>query len=226
MYTRYAIYHTPEAGTPLAELGAAWLGWDSAQGSARTHPNVDGVDVAAVTATPRKYGFHGTIKPPFRLAEGCSIDEVRGALATLCADTAPVTLTGLQLAQLGRFLALVPTGDASDLGALAARVVQDLDTFRAPLSETELSKRRTRRLSPAQDAYLVRWGYPYVLDQFRFHMTLSGNLDQATAQQAEAALNQLLAPIALTPYRIAGLTLLGEDAEGMFHHIHHYALTG
>ena len=110
--------------------------------------------------------------------------------------------------------------------ALAARVVQDLAPFRAPATEAELAKRRAARLTPAQDAHLVRWGYPYVLDQFRFHLTLSGKLDPDTAAQAEAAVAPMLDEIDLAPYQITGLTLLGEDADGMFHQIQRYTLTG
>ncbi|WP_299588834.1 DUF1045 domain-containing protein [uncultured Tateyamaria sp.] len=226
MFTRYAIYYTPASGTPLADFGAHWLGWDSAAGATRPHPDVDGIDVAGVTDTPRKYGFHGTIKPPFRLAEGHHADDLQDALARLCETAQPVTLDALVLARLGRFLALVPAGDTAALGALAARAVQELDAFRAPPTQAELTKRRAARLSPAQDAHLVRWGYPYVLDQFRFHLTLSGKLDKPTAAAAEAALSAHLAPLDLAPYVIDGLTLLGEDAEGRFHQIHRYTLTG
>ncbi|WP_223274768.1 DUF1045 domain-containing protein [Tateyamaria sp. syn59] len=226
MFKRYAVYYTPEPGTPLAEFGSAWLGWDSAERRACEQPDIAGLDVAALTDTPRKYGFHGTIKPPFRLADEHTPEGLQEALATFCTTTAPVALDGLRLARLGRFLALVPQGDASSLAQLAARAVQELDPFRAPLTDAELTKRRAARLTPAQDAHLVRWGYPYVLDQFRFHLTLSGKLDTPTFERAQAALALMLSQLDLAPYRLTGLTLLGEDDAGMFHQIHRYALTG
>lgn len=226
MFKRYAVYYTPPSGSPLATFGAAWLGWDSATAQPVPHPDVPELDVAAVTDTPRKYGFHGTIKPPFRLADGHSAEGLDQALAHLCAHAAPVTLEGLTLARLGRFLALVPTGDANALGTLAARAVQELDAFRAPATEAELTKRRAAGLSAAQDAYLVQWGYPYVLTEFRFHLTLSGKLDSTTAEAAHNALQTHLGQMGLAPYTIDGLTLLGEDADGMFHQIQRYALTG
>ena len=226
MFKRYAIYYTPTQGTPLAEFGANWLGWDSATGTSRAHPDMGELDVAQITETPRKYGFHGTIKPPFRLAEGMTAQALAAAVAALCADAAPETLEGLELARLGRFLALVPSGNADALGALAARAVQELDAFRAAPNDAELAKRRAARLNAAQEAHLMRWGYPYVLDQFRFHLTLSGPLEEQVATRAQTALATPLATLNLAPYPISGLTLLGEDDAGKFHQIHRYTLTG
>ena len=226
MYKRYAVYETPAPGSALARFGACWLGWDSALGQEVPHPVVPDLDVAAITARPRAYGFHGTIKPPFRLADGQSQDTLQQALAALCADAAPVSLDGLCCARLGRFLALVPVGDTTALADLAARAVQELDPFRAPPNAAELAKRRAARLNPAQEALLMRWGYPYVMDQFRFHMTLTGRLDADTAERAEAALAPLLEPLPLQPYKVDALTLLGEDAQGRFHQIARYPLGG
>lgn len=226
MFTRYAIYYTPEIGTPLAEFGANWLGWDTASGQPRALEQIDGIDIASITDTPRKYGFHGTIKPPFCLAEGTDAEDLDRALADICDGAAPVTLDGMDLAQMGRFLALVPIGETKALAKLAATVVQQLDRFRAPANEAELAKRRAAHLTSAQEANLVAWGYPYVLDQFRFHMTLTGRLDQDVRIKALAALEMRLSSLTLAPYRMASLTLLGADSAGMFHQIARYALRG
>ncbi|WP_223424510.1 DUF1045 domain-containing protein [Tateyamaria pelophila] len=226
MFTRYAIYYTPDIGTPLAEFGANWLGWDSASGQSRRHGQIESLDIDAITKTPRKYGFHGTIKPPFRLADGADPDTLTKALATICNETPPVTLDGLVLARLGRFLALVPVGDAAELATVASTVVQRLDSFRAPADEAELAKRRASRLSPAQDANLVTWGYPYVLDQFRFHMTLTGPLQKDVRAGAYSALQSVVSELELSPYRMTGLTLLGEDCAGMFHQLERFPLLG
>ncbi len=226
MFTRYAIYYTPASGTPLAQFGAEWLGWDSAEGCRVDQPMIDGLDVPTITATPRKYGFHGTLKPPFRLVDGMDADALGEAVAAIASKTAPIMLDGLHLSRLGRFLALTPVGDVDALAAFAARLVKELDGFRAPLTEAELSKRRANGLNPAQEANLVNWGYPYVLDQFRFHLTLTGRLDAQTAEAATEAISERIAALPLAPYSMDGVAILGEDAEGMFHQIHRYALTG
>ncbi|MEX5562918.1 DUF1045 domain-containing protein [Pseudophaeobacter sp. 1A16562] len=225
-FTRYAIYFAPPHGVAWSRFGTSWLGWDMETGEALPHPEVGGLDIAAITATPRKYGLHATMKPPMRLAEGCSQADLETACATLAASQAPVTLEGLQLARLGRFLALRPLGDESALNALAAACVRDLDPFRAPAPEAELERRRANGLSPEQEQNLLSWGYPYVLDQFRFHITLTGKLPKPDLPAVEAALQAHLIPLLPAPFALTDLALMGEDAEGRFHLIHRYALTG
>lgn len=225
MFSRYAIYVTPDG--PLGDQGAAWLGWDAARGRPVPQPEIPGLDLPKATARPRKYGFHGTIKPPFRLAPGTTPEGLEAALEALCAKAAPVALDGLEVARLGGFLALTPTGAAAPqdaLSALAAQVVRDLDPFRAPLTGAEIARRRARPLSPTQEANLHRWGYPRVMEEFRFHLTLTGPLRDARGTLPIVAAH--FAPVLPRPFVIDALTLLGEDAEGRFHQITRCALRG
>jgi putative phosphonate metabolism protein len=226
-FKRYAVYYTPPPG-PLAEFGAAWLGWNAANGERPSPPDVPGLPLprSEITETPRKYGLHATIKPPFRLAPGQTPEALESALAGLCAQQGPVALDGLEIAQLGRFLALVPQGDTARLGALAALAVESLDAFRAPPGEAELARRRAGGLSPAQDALLEKWGYPYVMEEFRFHITLTGKLPKAQAARVRDALAPHLAPLLPRPFVIDALSLVGEDDNGLFHLIHRYTLAG
>jgi len=221
---RYAIYYAPEAGG-LADVTAAWLGWDPARGEAVPHPDLP-LPVAALTDTPRKYGFHGTIKPPFRLAEGHGETALRDAVGSLAARLAPVTLPGLRLSVIEGFVALLPDGETSALADLAAAVVVGLDAFRAPPSEAEIARRRPDRLTARQRSLLAEWGYPYVLDQFQFHLTLTGPLPESEAREAVAVLQPLLAPHLPRPFALRDLVLFGEAADGRFHILHRYPLTG
>jgi len=224
---RYALYYLCPEG-PLADFGAAWLGWDVASGRAVAHPEVAGLPkpVAEITATPRKYGFHGTIKPPFRLAEGRSEAGLLAEARALCARLAPVTLDGLALTPLGHFLALTPAGDASALAALAAACVEGLDDFRAPAPEAELARRRARGLTDRQEENLQHWGYPYVMQDFRFHMTLSGRLSSEALAATAAALAPHVSPLVPSPCRISEMALVGADAEDRFHLIERLPLEG
>lgn len=225
-FRRFAIYYAPEGA--LAEFGAAWLGWDAARGCAVAHPEVPALPrpLDQITETPRKYGLHGTIKPPFRLAPGRAAADLDHAVATLCARLAPVSLPGLDLHRLGGFLALTPLGDTGALGQLAAAVVTGLDRFRAPPTEAEITRRRPDRLTPRQRHNLDQWGYPYVLDEFRFHITLTGALPEAEPARVQAILAPLIAPHLPAPFIVDALCLFGEATDGRFHLIHRTPLTG
>ena len=207
-FQRYGIFYTP-TGT-FAQAGADWLGWDLATGQAVGSPD------QAIVKRPQKYGFHGTIKPPFALAKGETVAGLKAAFFALCQDVAPVTVAGLTPTRIGSFVALVPTENMHDLAALAGRAVTELDHFRAPPSLEELKRRRQARLSPAQEAHLVKWGYPYVLDQFKFHMTLSGVLKPDQVKHVLDKAQSVFLPVMPTPFVIDALSLVGERTDGKF----------
>ena len=219
---RYAVYYAPEEG-PFAQAAAAWLGWDPATGCAVAQPDL-GLDLAAMTADPRKYGFHGTIKPPFRLAQGVSAEALGTAIGQLAQSLPAVEMPGLQMLDLEGFLALVPQGDTAALGDLAARVVADLDPFRAPLTEAEVARRRPDLLTPRQRDLLALYGYPYVMEEFRFHLTLSGSLSSADHAALLPLAAAHFAPHLPQPFRVGALTLFGEAEDGRFHLLRRYAL--
>ncbi|WP_372893496.1 DUF1045 domain-containing protein, partial [Rhodosalinus sp.] len=194
-WTRYAVYALPEGA--LGAAGAAWLGWDARAGRAVAQPEVPGLPrpVAELTGRPGRYGFHATMKPPFRLTEGRTEAELCAAFDAFCARAWPAQAEGLAVAAVGPFLALRPEGETGELDRLAAAAVEVLDAFRAPPDAAELARRRKPGLSHRQDALLRRWGYPYVMEEFRFHVTLTGPLDDAERDRAQAALAAHFAPV-------------------------------
>jgi Protein of unknown function (DUF1045) len=171
---RVGIYYSPCEDDPLFVAGAAWLGRNPASGAAVVQPELPGID--EVTAEARRYGFHATLKPPMRLADGCSWDQLVAATQELASRIAPFELPELQVMNLHGFLALRETCFCPPLQALADLCVERLDRFRARPSETELARRRQSGLTRAQEAMLVRFGYPYVLKTWFFHMTLTRRL--------------------------------------------------
>lgn len=221
---RYAVYYAPAAGE-FWDRASAWLGWDAAAGAEVAPPDL-GFQAAAITTDPRKYGFHGTVKPPFRLAEGRDHAALGTAMADLAARLAPVTLPGLRLENLDGFLALVPQGDTAGLERLAGEVVRALDAFRAALNPAEIAKRRPERLTPRQRELLDAFGYPYVMEEFRFHLTLTDRLPEPEAARAAEILAAHFAPVLPRPFVIDSLCLFGEAADGRFHLLHRYTLSG
>lgn len=181
---RYAIYFAPAEDSDLGRAGSRWLGRDAISGVHLEQPPCPGLAparLAELTAAARRYGFHGTLKPPFRLREGRTPEELDRAVAALAARQQRFFFT-LRLATLAGFFAWLPADAQDRIAAVAKACVTELDDFRAPPDELELARRR-RGLNPDQAALLQRWGYPYVLDEFRFHLTLS---DAVSGREAEA----------------------------------------
>lgn len=225
---RYAIYFAPPEGA-LARTAAAWLGWDAAAGCPVPQPEFPDLPrpLAELTAEPQKYGFHATLKAPFRLAEGRTPETLAEAVGALASDLAPVELDGLALGQMaGQFLALRPDGEEGPLKALAARIVTELDPFRAPLTAQDLMRRNADKLGSRHRALLEQFGYPYVLEEFRFHMTLSSGLPPELLDPLEAVARRTFDPLLPRPFRIDQICLFGEGEDGRFHLLHRYALTG
>lgn len=227
-YTRYAVYFAPPAQSPLDRFGAAWLGWDVEATAAVPHPDLTGLPkpVAEITQRPRKYGFHGTLKPPMVLARGHGPEAFETALADLAGTLAPIAGIPFALRRLGSFLALVPAEPSEALRDLAAACVQRLDSFRAAPTEAEMAKRRQQNLTPRQQELLAEWGYPYVLDEFRFHLTLSGPLADVEAEAILDVLRPHLTPIVADPVPIREICLFGEAENGNFHLLKRFPLGG
>lgn len=221
-YARFAIYYVPPEG-PLADFGAKWLGWDVVTG--REVPGFDVPGLHDITMTPRKYGFHGTLKPPFRLKEGQALEALEAAVSDLAGVLSPAVCDGLKLTQLGRFLALTPFGPLDGLQSIAGACVRDLDGFRAPASEAEFARRRKAGLSDRQEALLTQWGYPYVFEEFRFHLTLSGRLPKEDLRGWTDMVREYM-PDLPAPFVADQIALCGERQDGYFELIHRYTLTG
>jgi putative phosphonate metabolism protein len=221
---RYAIYYAPETGA-FAAAAASWLGWNLQSGQGVDQPIVQlPHPLAEVTAEPRKYGFHGTLKPPFRLAQDVRAADLAEATARLAASLKAIEFSGLQMVDLGGFLALMPQGDTNALQHLAAEVVRRLDLYRAALTDAEIARRKPERLTARQRDLLTAYGYPYVMEEFRFHLTLSGPLagsEREIVTQAAAAHFSSVLP---QPFCLRDLCLCGEDAAGHFHLLQRYPL--
>lgn len=221
---RYAVYYAPRPGD-FAARAAEWLGRDTATGEVFKQPVLPGIgDPQAITGDPRRYGFHGTIRAPFRLREGAGEDAVRDRVAGLAEGLSPVVCEGLQVEVLHGFVALTPLGCEVALLDLGAAVVEGTDDLRAPLTEAEVARRRPERLTARQRELLNRWGYPHVMEEFRFHLTLTDRLSEP--EPVRAGLEAHFAPVLPRPFVIEDLCLFGEDRSGLFHLLHRYALTG
>ncbi len=209
---RLALYWAPAEDDPLHALGSAWLGRDAATGAAVAQPAVDGVDLAQATADPRGYGLHATLKPPFRLRHGYA--AARTDAAALAARIAPFDLPPLAVHDLDGFLALRETAPCPDLHALADACVTALDDHRVPPDAAEIARRRPDRMTAPQRAHLDRWGYPYVFEEWRFHVTLTRRLSSDEKAVLMPAVTTFLGDAPSRPRRVEAISLFVQPAPG------------
>jgi len=184
---RYALYYAPRVEEALAVAAGRWLGRNADTGEARDLVPVSGVPherLLAIVAEPRLYGFHGTLKPPIALVEGATERDFLDAVGTLTATERQIDVPALELGALQDFLALVPAGRCAPLQDFSDRCVVEFDEFRRPAGEAELTRRRAAGLTQRQEDLLLRWGYPYVLEQGRFHLTLTGRVKEPRERAA------------------------------------------
>ena len=217
MTDRYAIYFTPPADSPLARFGAAWLGRDAETGARPARPAVEGFSderLERITDIPRGYGFHATLAPPMRLAEGCTPDALDEALASFAAPREPFQSPPLVLAALDGFLALMLSEASAPMQALEDDIIRTFHRFRAPPTPAEYIRREVGTHTPRQEELLRQWGYPFVLDEFRFHITLTCELDQDERHALQQALEALTAALCARPLSVDGIALFEQEAKG------------
>jgi len=204
---RAALYWAPAPGNPLWELGCRWLGRDACSGELTAQPDVPGI--AALTQEPRHYGFHATLRPPMRLAGTWA--AFRDTAAEVARGVQPFALPPLELVNLHGFLALRESTPCPGLQALAERCVELTEPQRMPASAEELRRRRAGSLSARQDARLARWGYPYVMEEWFFHLTLTRRLDGAELTAVRDAAARFFEPVLSVTHRVEDICVFVQD---------------
>ncbi|MBN9003987.1 MAG: DUF1045 domain-containing protein [Rhizobiales bacterium] len=209
---RYAIYYTAERDSPLAIFGAECVGYDARTGRDVPFPIGVAEDWHDLTRDPRKYGFHATLKAPISLAPGRTEAELLNACADFAGRPRPLPVITPVVGAIGGFVAVIPSQPSDVLVQLAADCVGSFDPFRAPLMPADHARRRPEKLTPRQRDYLNRWGYPYVMEEFRFHMTLTGHLDVHRRADVLSFLQDRFARLALGHLTIDRITVFKQTS--------------
>ena len=215
---RFALSFAPKPDTDFARLADAWLGRDAYTAEPVEQPAIAGFtaeEFSGITADPRRYGFHGTLKAPFKLADGATEANLIAELESFAALREPVPAGDMKADTLHGFVALVPAGEADALGGFADEVVRHFDRFRAPLTPEDRARRNPSAMSERQRENLDRWGYPYIFEDFGFHLTLSRRLDPERADMLRARAANHFASVLEAPLFVDALTLFIEKAPGL-----------
>lgn len=208
---RLAIYWLPAPDHPLWEAGCLWLGRDPRGDDA------PGQRPPEHARAPWRYGFHATLKAPMALRVAGTEDRFMSAVAALAARHRDFALPPLQVNWLAGFLALRPSSAPArghPLRRLADACVTELDDWRAPMDLAEVERRGSAIPLAQRDEQLAlprRWGYPHVLDHWRFHLTLSDR-EPAGAPALLARARAHFARALEQPLRAHAIAVCREDA--------------
>jgi putative phosphonate metabolism protein len=228
-FPRYAIYFAAAAGSDLEHFGARLLGYDAHSGEDLPFP--DGVTQAApdwreLTSDPRKYGFHATLKAPLPLAPGRTETGLLAACASFAGTPRAIPLIRPMVDSISGFIAVVASEHSAELERLAGDCVREFDGFRAPLTPQDRARRTPSALTPRQCKYLDSWGYPYVMEDFRFHMTLTGRLEAKRREPILAMLRGRFTALGLAALAIDRIALFRQDDAGSrFRSLQQFSLT-
>jgi len=217
---RHAAYYAPAQQSRLAQLGAQWLGRCAQSRRVVLQPDFPQCTAEALrgyTAAATRYGWHATMKAPFALSPGLEIDAIPDAFQAFAQSQTALTLPPLTLRNMGDYLALVPEAPSSALQELAFDCVRALHPLATPLSDTQVAQRRLTPLTPAQDAMLLQWGYPFVGHQFQWHMTLTGSLRKLTQREVRGlqdAARDWFSPVLNQPVELDAICWFVEPVAG------------
>lgn len=228
MPERFAIYFSPAVGTPLRDAGSAWFGRDAA--GAPVRPLLSPLEQDLVdrhVAKARRYSFHATLRAPMALLDGFTRPQLETAAERFAAAETPARLGPLKVDRSEGFLALVPVTQEPTVTDLVARLVEHFEPYRAPLTDGDRQRRMQKQLTPRQRELLERYGYPQVMEQFRFHITLSDGVDSTTADRLSQLAGRVFAPALATPLALNRIALFHEPAAGEpFREVAGWPLTG
>ena len=227
-YSRYAIYYAPPKESSLEEFGRYWFGWDPLNAKLINNKhrinylnrfgikNLINIDKNVLIA--KKYGFHGTLIPPFKLNKNYSTN-------TLFKKNEEIAKKFKKFKKMNNFYAFVQNKKNNNINKLSNRLVRELFKFRSPLTKKEIDRRNPSKLSKLQLNILYKWGYPYLMSEFNFHMTLASEVTgnklylelKKIERNKEIILNEI--------NNFDKIYIFGENQKGMFENLENFSLS-
>lgn len=218
-FKRYAIYYIPEMDAEFYKSGTKWLGWDVFTGKKIVN-NKD-----HITKNARRYGFHGTLYPPFELKSKINFNDFEKSVDQFAKNKKAFDMGKGKITNLDQFIAICFNESEKKLKFFAADCIKYFHKYRKYPSQNELEKRRKIGLTKRQEKNLVEWGYPFVMEEFKFHMTLTGHLQDNEKKLIESKLKKIFISSFNNPIKFNSICLLGEDADNFFHFINRFYLS-
>ena len=234
-YSRYAIYYAPPKESSLEEFGRYWFGWDPLNAKLINNKHrinylnrfgiKNLINIDKNVLIPKKYGFHGTLIPPFKLNKNYSTNTLFKKTEEIAKKFKKFKFYKFKLKKMNNFYAFVQNKKNNNINKLSNRLVRELFKFRSPLSKKEIDRRNPSKLSKLQLNILYKWGYPYIMSEFNFHMTLASEVTgnklyfelKKIEKNKEIILNEI--------NNFDKIYIFGENQKGMFENLENFSLS-
>ncbi len=224
-YKRYAIYYAPSENSELDLFGKCLLGWDPYKGVETTKSDLSKLPsfkkFSSLVLTPKQYGFHGTIKAPFKLKNEYTYNDLENKVREISKQIHSFYFDQLIIKKLGNFIGLIPTNNLK-VNAVSNKFVEELDYLRDELSESEIKKRKPHKLTSNQKQMLFKWGYPYVFDEFKFHLTLTSKLNVVEIDDVLRSLQNILKQVNLNKISFNNICIFGQKSDEKFYFVQRF----
>ena len=234
-YSRYAIYYAPPKESSLEEFGRYWFGWDPLNAKLINNKHrinylnrfgiKNLINIDKNVLIPKKYGFHGTLIPPFKLNKNYSTNTLFKKTEEIAKKFKKFKFYKFKLKKINNFYAFVQNKKNNNINKLSNRLVRELFKFRSPLTKKEIDRRNPSKLSKLQLSILYKWGYPYLMSEFNFHMTLAsevtGNKLYSELKKIEKNKEIILNEI----NNFDKIYIFGENQKGMFENLENFSLS-
>ena len=224
-YKRYAIYYAPSENSELDLFGKCLLGWDPYKGVETTKSDLSKLPsfkkFSGLVLTPKQYGFHGTIKAPFKLKNEYTYNDLENKVREISKQIHSFYFDQLIIKKLGNFIGLIPTNNLK-VNAVSNKFVEELDYLRDELSESEIKKRKPHKLTSNQKQMLFKWGYPYVFDEFKFHLTLTSKLNVVEIDDVLRSLQNILKQVNLNKISFNNICIFGQKSDEKFYFVQRF----
>ncbi len=225
MYSRYAVFYLPPSDSPLADFGAQWFGYDIRTGKFREPIQTTTFDLKELTKISHRYGLHATLKAPFRLKKKYDLSNLFKRVEKQASKSEPFTYPSMKITQLAGFPALMPKHNRAKMVHLEERLVHKLNKFGKKPDQSTSDRRRKVKLNALEQEYFRLYGYPYVLDHFRFHLTLCDKAERSTRSVISSFLEENYSEVLTSSLEVREIAVVGErKSDGYFEELERFAL--
>ena len=216
MSDRYAVYFVPAKDSALDRFGAGWFGRTSQREQERrlSVPGISDSERDDLTRVPRIYGLHATLRPPFVLVETADSNDVERRVSSIARQTGAFEVPALVTGSTGGCLTLSLSHACAEVEQLAAYCLRELDELRRPQEGSDCERYRAYSLSEREQHLFARWGYPWVLDRFVFHFTLTSRINREKRERIARALAPQLDCIVGIPWLFDSISVLRQSEHG------------